>query len=227
MSEIVQAQMNIRRRKLGLLIRDARLAHRKTMAECAEAIGVTPGVMRAYEEGRRSPSLPELEVLAYYLDLTIQHFWSKDVLSDAPPRTEELNLPVLVGLRQRIVGALLRQRRLDTSMSIKALSEETGIPAGRLKSYELGEQPIPVPELEACMSVLGGRIEMLFDQAGPIGRWMAQQRAIQDFLKLPEDLQAFVSLPVNRPYLELARNLSTMSTEKLRSVAEGLLDITL
>ncbi len=227
MSEIVQAQMNIRRRKLGLLIRDARLAHRKTMTECAEALGVTPGVMRAYEDGRRSPSLPELEVLAYYLDISMQHFWSKDVLSDAPPRTEELNLPVLVGLRQRIVGALLRQRRMDASLSLKALSEETGIPAGRLKAYELGEQPIPVPELEACLVALGGRIETLFDQAGPIGRWMTQQRAIQEFLKLPDDLQSFVSQPVNRPYLELARNLSAMSTEKLRSVAEGLLDITL
>ncbi len=227
MSEIVQAQMNIRRRKLGLLIRDARLAHRRTIAECAAAIGVTPGVMRAYEEGRRSPSLPELEVLAYYLDLTIQHFWSKEALSDAPPRTEALDLPVLVGLRQRIVGALLRQRRLAASMSIRALSAETGIPAGRLKAYELGEQPIPVPELEACLAVLGGRIEAFFDQAGPVGRWMTQQRAIQDFLKLPDDLQAFVSQPVNRPYLELARNLSALSTEKLRSVAEGLLDITL
>lgn len=227
MSEIIQAQMNIRRRKLGLLIRDARLAHRKTMTECAEAIGVTPGIMRAYEDGRRSPSLPELEVLAYYFDLSIHHFWSRDALSDAPPRTEALNLPVLVGLRQRIVGALLRQRRLDASLSLKALSEETGIPAGRLKSYELGEQPIPVPELEACLAALGGRIEPLLDHAGPIGHWMTQQRAIQDFLKLPEDLQSFVSLPVNRPYLELARNLSAMSTEKLRSVAEGLLDITL
>lgn len=227
MSDMVQAQMNIRRRKLGLLIRDARLAHRKTITECAEAIGVSPAIMRAYEDGRRSPSLPELEVLSYYLDLTIQHFWSKEALSDAPSRVEELNLPVLVGLRQRIVGALLRQRRLDASLSLKALSEETGISTSRLTSYELGEKPIPVPELEACMSILGGRIETLLDQAGPIGQWMTQQRAIQDFLKLPPEIQAFVSMPVNRPYLELARTLSSMSTEKLRSVAEGLLDITL
>jgi aminopeptidase-like protein len=55
---------------------------------------------------------------------------------------------------------------------------------------------------------------------------MSDQKAIHDFLKLPADLRQFVSQPVNIPYLELARKLSTMSKDRLRSVAEGLLDIT-
>jgi hypothetical protein len=55
---------------------------------------------------------------------------------------------------------------------------------------------------------------------------MAEQKTIQNFLELDPELQAFVSKPVNRPYLELALKLSNMSTEKLRSVAENLLDIT-
>jgi hypothetical protein len=44
---------------------------------------------------------------------------------------------------------------------------------------------------------------------------------------MPVELRQFVAQPVNRPYLELARKLSHMSTEKLRSVAEDLLEITL
>jgi hypothetical protein len=56
---------------------------------------------------------------------------------------------------------------------------------------------------------------------------MNDQGAINEFLQLPNELRAFVCMPVNRPYLELARNLSQLSTDKLRSVAEGLLDITL
>jgi hypothetical protein len=44
---------------------------------------------------------------------------------------------------------------------------------------------------------------------------------------MPVDLQTFVSKPINRPYLELAQRLSEMSVDKLRSVAEGLLEITL
>ncbi len=60
----IQVQVSVRSRKLGVLIRDARLAARKTIPECAQAMGVTGGVFRAYEEGRRAPSLPELEMLA-------------------------------------------------------------------------------------------------------------------------------------------------------------------
>ena len=56
---------------------------------------------------------------------------------------------------------------------------------------------------------------------------MMNEEAIQTFLELPEELRQFVSMPVNRPYIELAMKLSNMSRDKLRSVAEDILDITL
>jgi hypothetical protein len=90
----------------------------------------------------------------------------------------------------------------------------------------LGERPIPLPELEILISALGGRIESLFDRNGPIGQWMLSEEAVQNFLEMPSELREFVALPVNRPYLELAMKLSSMSRDKLRSVAENLLDIT-
>lgn len=223
----LQAQITLRMKKLGILIRDARLASRRSSKECANAIGVTNGVFKAYEEGRKSPSLPELETLVYYLDLPIDHFWSSTSLSDAPQRLDEIDLARLTNLRQRMIGALLRQRRLDASISMKAVATEVGIPTSRLKAYELGERQIPLPELEAILAVLNGRVETFFDQGGPIGQWMAQEKAIQRFLEMPREIQDFVTQPVNQPYLELARKLSAMSTDKLRSVAEDLLDITL
>ena len=116
---------------------------------------------------------------------------------------------------------------MSASLSMKSVAEQTGISTSRLKRYELGERPIPLPELEVILKVLGGRVETFFDQGGPIGLWMTQQRAIQQFLDMPVELQNFVCQPVNRPYLDLARKLSDMSTDKLRSVAEDLLDITL
>ena len=77
------AQITIREKKLGLLIRDARMAERRSIKECADAIGVKPGLFRAYEEGRRSPSLPELETLVFYLKLPITQFWGKETRSDS------------------------------------------------------------------------------------------------------------------------------------------------
>jgi transcriptional regulator with XRE-family HTH domain len=223
----IRTQTTLRTKKLGVLIRDVRLAARRNIDECAKAVGVTRGVFRAYEEGRHAPSLPELEVLVYYLRLSIDHFWGKASISNEHLVTEPLDLPQLMELRQRMIGALLRQERNTASLSIKALTQETGIPAGRIKAYELGERAIPLPELEALLTALGGRIETFFDQSGPIGQWMTDQKSMQQFLGLPKELQTFVCQPVNRPYLELAMKLSSMSTDKLRSVAEGLLDITL
>lgn len=221
------AQITIREKKLGLLIRDARTAERRSIKECADAIGVKPGIFRAYEEGRRSPSLPELEALVFFLKLPISQFWGTETMSDVPAAMEAGDITRLIALRQRMIGALIRQERTNANMSIRQVSSGTGISQARLKSYELGERPVNVPELESILAVLGSRIDLFFDQSGPVGEWMNSQRAMQKFIELPEEIQDFVCQPVNRPYLELAMKLSSMSKEKLRSVAEGLLDITL
>jgi len=222
-----KTQITIRSKKLGVLIRDARMAARRSIKECSDAIGMNGGAFRAYEEGRKAPSLPELETLVYYLDLPIDHFWSREIKSNSPLPIETLDLPKLLAVRQRKIGALLRQERTNASISIRNLAHETGISGARIKAYELGERPIPLPELEVLVSTLGGRIETFFDRSGPIGQWLTNEEAIQNFLELPEELRKFVSMPVNRPYLELAMKLSDMSKDKLRSVAEDLLDITL
>jgi transcriptional regulator with XRE-family HTH domain len=222
----IQAQVTLRSRKLGVLIRDARLSERKTIPECARAVGVNPGIFSAWEEGRRSPSLPELEVMAYSMHLSLNRFWGKEATSEDTFPSESLNLPAFLSIRQRLIGALLRQAREKANISIHALSEMSGISPTRIKAYELGERSIPLPELEGLTSLLGTQIEALFDQTGHIGLWMTQQKAIQEFLTLPNDLQNFVSKPINRPYLELARKLSGMSTDKLRSLAEDILEIT-
>lgn len=223
----IRSQVTLRAKKLGVLIRDARQAGRRSVEECARAMGITKGVLRAYEEGIRAPSLPELEVLAYYLKLPVDHFWGKESISDDAEPTESLDLPRLIDLRQRMIGALLRSSRNNSGLSVKAVALETGIPSGRINAYELGERPVPLPELEVLLNAMGGKVEALLDQNGPIGQWMVSQKSMRQFLELPKELQAFVCQAVNRPYIELAMKISSMSTEQLRSVAEGLLDITL
>ena len=222
----LKSQIEIRSKTLGLLMRDARTHARRNVTECAQAMGVKPGQFRAYEDGRRAPSLPELEALVYYLDLPLDHFWSKEIKSGKPMPHENLDLSKLLAVRQRKIGALLRQERMNASVSIRNVALTTGISSGRIKSYELGERPIPLPELEALVKALGGRIESLFDRTGPIGQWMLSEEAMRDFLDLTLELRQFVAQPVNRPYLELAMKLSNMSRDKLRSVAEDILDIT-
>ncbi|NPA92210.1 MAG: helix-turn-helix domain-containing protein [Chloroflexi bacterium] len=218
----------LRAKKLGVLIRDARLASGRSRKAIAEVLGISPSQLAAYERGDKAPSLPELEALAYHLHLPVEHFFGSDVLTENESGEDiEERLGRLIQIRQRIVGALLRQAREDAGLSLAEVSRQTEIPKSRLRDYELGERPVPLPDLEALAALYGLSLQHFMDRDGPIGTWLAQQRQVANFLELPPELRAFVAKPVNRPYLELAQRLSEMSVEKLRAVAEGLLEITL
>jgi transcriptional regulator with XRE-family HTH domain len=218
----IQVQVALRSKKLGVLLRDARLAAHKTFSECEKLAGISEETLQSWEEGCKAPSLPELELLAFTFRQPLQHFWSNQSLSENPPVTEARNLPFLLSIRQRLVGARLRQQRENASLSLRAVSEQSGVPTEQLDAYEMGELPIPLPELEGLLALLGGRIETFFDQAGPIGQWMSQQKAVQEFQQLPPELQVFVASPANRPLLELAMQLSNISSEKLCFMAKDL-----
>src|SRR5690242_229750 len=64
----------LRARILGVLIRDARLATGVSEEETAQALDVSPDLIREWEFGNNPPSLPQLEMLAYYLGIPISHF---------------------------------------------------------------------------------------------------------------------------------------------------------
>ena len=219
--------MIIRAKKLGVLIQDARLAKGKSVAECAESIGATSSEFTAYEYGDKSPSLPELELLAYFLDVPMSHFWGGRSLSEDDISTESINHKQLLSLRQRVIGTLIRQARTESDMSLDELAEAVGISTSQLESYELGQESVPLPTLEALSSELHCPIQEFRDEKGPIGEWAARRHAIQDFLELTPEMRTFVSRPVNRPYLELAIRLSEISVDRLRAVGEGILEITL
>jgi transcriptional regulator with XRE-family HTH domain len=221
-----KTRITLRSKTLGVLLQDARLAARLSVKDCANAIGISTSTYNSYEKGKKAPSLPELEALSMFFNLPISHFWGTEAISDDPASIEKIDLNRLIALRHRMIGALLQQERRAAGFSMKSLATEAGLPKSRIKAYELGERPIPVPDLEILLNVLGSNIEKFFDRNGPIGQWMLRQNAITDFLDLPPELQEFVRQPVNRPYLELALHLSELSAEKLRSVAEGILDIT-
>lgn len=219
--------LEIRMRKLGLLIRNARETAGKTISESAAYLQIPEESFRAFEEGLASPSLPQLEALADFYQTPLDHFWSSQLLEADHASRNMPDLATIQALRQRIIGALVRKSRLEKGKSIKDVAEELGIQAESLERYELGEEAIPLPVLEALSLTLGNPMDIFFDRETPLGKKAAQQDHWANFQELPEELRDFVVKPINRPYLELAQRLSEMSVEKLRAVAEGLLEITL
>ncbi|MEN8172236.1 MAG: helix-turn-helix transcriptional regulator [Chloroflexota bacterium] len=217
----------IRAKKLGVLLRDARKAAGKNLGECAAIIGVTSHRIGTFERGDASPSLPELESLAFFLDAPLSHFWGdSSLLSISQESQGESNLSEAILDRQQIIGAKLRQARQDAEMTIMALAKEIGLSSHMLGLFERGERAIPLPDLEAALSVLNASLHDYHDHSGVVGQWSKEQQSVQEFLELSPEIKSFVTQPVNAPFLEIAMRLSGMPVEEMRAVAEGLLDIT-
>jgi transcriptional regulator with XRE-family HTH domain len=217
--------LSLRSKILGAIMRRARTAAGKSLSEMSALIGETSGSLSSMERGSRAISLPQLELFAYTLDIPLRRFLSQD---QAPlDAKEELNPKIIVALRQRMIGALLRTHRSEAGLSMRELADMSGLSSRRISSYEQGEKPIPLPELEALAGCLGRQVEDYVDMEGPVGEWRERRQAFEAFLELPVELREFLSEPMNQPYLDLARNLSAVSIDRLRALGQGLLDITL
>jgi transcriptional regulator with XRE-family HTH domain len=216
----------IRAKKLGILIRDAKEKSGKSNEEISKAMGISADELRAMEMGERAPTLPELEMLAFYLDVPLEHFWENEILKQSDNRLN-FDPEEISASRQKAIGELILQVRTQASLSIEELAQKAGISPASLQLYEQGEAPIPLPELEVLAKSLNNPITYFEDQQGPIGSKFTEKRNVNEFLELPVDLQEFIGKPINRPYLELAVRLSELKVERLRALAEGLLEITL
>jgi transcriptional regulator with XRE-family HTH domain len=221
------AARTVRSKIIGVLIRDARQVRQQSLEACAAAAGCPAETLQAFETGQASPSLPELEMLAYTLDVPLSYFWGDTVLSQKrEPARRALPAAEVAALRQRIVGALLRQARQKARLEAAEVAEGVGITPAGLTAYELGQKPVPLPELEALAARLGVPIEHFLEAQGPVGEWDSTQRAYERFRQLPPDLREFVSRPMNESYLRLAQRLSQMPARELRGIAASLLEIT-
>lgn len=215
--------LSLRTKMLGALVREARLESGKSIRESAELLNISPSTFSSYEHGRKGISLPELEVLCFSYETTLDQFLRSRSRSSQDEKS--LNVEREIALRQRLIGARLRKHRQAKEMSIKDLAERVDFPTSRVSAYERGQRSIPLPELELLAGALGKQVEDYIELDGPIGNWLREKRAKEAFAQLPVDLQEFVTDPANRTYLRLARDLSKLPTEELRSVKRSFDEI--
>jgi transcriptional regulator with XRE-family HTH domain len=218
--------MAIRSKILGVLLRNARIKAGKSQKDCAAVLGCSPDMISQFEYGRKHITLPQLEVLAYFLGWPITYFWDKDAISE---EEEEMDQPVdeIMTIRSKIIGVLLRQARLDAGKSQKQCAEALSCSAGRISQYERGQRGIPVPELEALADFLDVPIAYFLDeQTTPLSKEAPKGRGVETLAELPPDVRDFISNPTNVFYIRIAMKLSTLSVDVLRQIAETLLDIT-
>ncbi|MCK4741450.1 MAG: helix-turn-helix transcriptional regulator [Anaerolineales bacterium] len=215
----------LRAKMLGALMREKRLETGKSLKDMAKLIGTTTSTLSSYEHGRKSISLPELELLAFNLDTPLRYFLSPS--ADDVGEDYKFDPVIMVTLRQRMIGAMLRKRRLEQGMSIRELAATVDMPTSRVSNYERGVRPIPIPDLESLADALQQSLDVLIDHEGPIGNWHMTQQAFERFCELPVDLRAFFSTPEKESYLKMAERLSKLDLHALQRVARALDDLIL
>ncbi len=193
------------------------------MKELGEMIGSSYSTISSFEHGRKSFSLPELELLAYHLDVSLQHFLdpSTESLADEP----KFEPSIMIELRDRMIGAMLRKRRNELGYSIREVAERTDMPSSRISAYERGQRSIPLPDLESLLIVVEDSLDRYIDTDGPIGTWHRNQEAFDQFKELPDELRLFFSDPDHLIYLRLARELSKLDVYDLQAISDVLQDI--
>ncbi len=218
------SDLNTERAKiLGNLVKEAREHFGRTKKECAAVLGMKPATYTQVESGDYAISLPQLEAIALFLGIPMGYFWGSE-----PLKVEsEIDFASLIDLRHRVIGVLLSQQRLRTRQSLAEMAEALEIDEALLKSYELGEEPIPYFHLEKICQHLDVSVNYFLDDLhGPLGKHEARQKLERQFGRMSAEMQSFLINPVNVSYLDTAKKLSEMDVARLRQVAESLLEIT-
>jgi transcriptional regulator with XRE-family HTH domain len=216
----------LRARMLGVLIRDARLAAGYTIEEVGAYLSLPAEIILDWEFGRGSPSLPETELLAYFLQVPVSHFWGTDTFAKQQAQRTIDGQEYSV-LRDHMIGALIRAGRETKGLTQDALAQQLGVGVELLQAYELGRMPAPMPVLVSLASALQVNLNYFLEGGSRVGEFLETREALKTFAEMPDEMREFIATPANHAYIKLAMILAGMPTESLRSLAEGLLDITL
>lgn len=216
----------LRAKMMGVLLRDARESAARTIEDCARLLHITPEQMQSWEYGDDAPSLPQLELLAYYLDVPVSHFWGMQTSTLNRANSDQIQ-PEYISLRNRMVGALLRQAREEIKFSLEQVSQQTHIDVATLTAYELGDIPTPMPILLILSDIYRKSLNYFLETSGQIGELLALREAWKHFMQLPEDVRAFAANPLNIGFIHIAVLLSQMPADRLRQVGASILDITM
>lgn len=214
--------VTIRSKMLGVLIRDARLAAGKSPADCAEALDIPEAQFIAYERGAQPISLPELEVLAVVLRVPLAHFWGEQLLTER--QVDRAPWRDALAVRHRMIGVQLRQARMERGLTVEDCANALGTTPARIKAFESGREPVPLPELETLTEFLGLSLESLVTDTGPIGEQLKLLQDYEAFARLPQEVRDLVLEGGVQGYLLLARRLSELPPEVLRTLGEAFLD---
>jgi transcriptional regulator with XRE-family HTH domain len=220
--------IEIRSKKIGVLIKQMRENRGITEQDCADWLGISLGDYQAMEKGGKCASLPQIESLSRYLSFPLEAFASMSA-SVLPQNNLPKNVNLdLLAVREKKIAILLKQELEKKGLTLQELAAESTISLDELTGYFRNSEPIPFSQLLSILSALQIPLDQLFIHESSPAQQSDTPVAGNDALPahLSDTIVDFISKPANLPYLELAMRFSKMDAEKIRSIASSLLEIT-
>jgi len=210
----------LQRKIVGVLMRAARENAHRTVSQVAQRLGVTPARVRRYERGTREISLPELELLALFLQVPLSFFLNEGSKIEEeiahPPTQEEMRT------RRALLGTKLKQVRLSAGRTREECAEAIGRKAATLSRYERGRGEIPITELDRLARFLGVDLYYFIEESAA-GEGAGSVLDLESWARLPKEVHSFVLDPANLPYLRMAMKFGDLPTDRLKELGEILL----
>jgi transcriptional regulator with XRE-family HTH domain len=130
-------------------IKNTRTIKELNQEDCAQILDISAQNYADFEQGNAHLSLPELELLAKYLGLSLQSLTA----SDTQANTSAFKIlhksvrPRYKTLRQKMILSKLEADRSAKAITMTELHFATGIPLEKLLAYQKESSPVPIDHL--------------------------------------------------------------------------------
>lgn len=144
-------------------IQEIRKSKLRKVKDCAAFLNISKEDYRNFERGKLQLSLPEVELLAGYLDVPIQSFFQDEPYSPQTSPLHDKNIRLRYKkLRQKMIQAMLIIEQTSQGNNLDHLYDLTQISTKKLKSYQRGKKSIPLDHFLAICKALKVTPEVFF-----------------------------------------------------------------
>ncbi|MBA4385891.1 MAG: hypothetical protein C0410_14225 [Anaerolinea sp.] len=219
--------LSIKAKKFGVRLASFRQKKGLTTEILSQWTGISNEKIKGIEQGESTITLPEIELIAMKLGFTTETLISGELQDQSASLPNEVMVLQYAGLRNRMIGLILRKIRMEQNQPLETIAAQCGLEPDELDQYESGSKPVPLPILEClCTEYQIPVLSLISQKTSPELSSNEEGSINESNDNFPDEISQFINNPANMPYLELARKLSELDAAKLRSIAEGLLEIT-
>ena len=212
---------------IGAQLQRARETAARSINDCAQLVGISARRYAAYEADAKEPTMPELEQLALYLQVSVDDLFGDVEIAPLVPTPDEA--AEVMRLRARIIGAQLRKARTDRGEMIAATAQSVGMRITDLERFERAEKPLPIGKLAQLAHHLGLQRSDLLDiehtpsEAGaPPTEKPRDEQQFEEFLKLPMDVREALLTFDALSYIRAGLRLRGLRGRELRRAGKAL-----